>query len=94
MARAKNVLPAYSLHKPTGQARVRIDGRDFYLGEYASNESRIRYGELVAKLGSGLSVDPLAVVNRGRTTTIESNADSGPTVAELIQAYTKYAEAY
>ena len=39
--------PAYSLHRPTGQARVRIDGHDYYLGEYGSPESRDRYDELV-----------------------------------------------
>lgn len=26
--------PSYRLHKPTGQAVVRIDGRDFYLGKH------------------------------------------------------------
>jgi hypothetical protein len=31
MPRTKGI-PAYGLHKPTGQARVRIDGRDVYLG--------------------------------------------------------------
>ena len=28
--------PSYRLHKPTGQAVVRIDGRDFYLGKYGT----------------------------------------------------------
>lgn len=40
--------PTYLLHKPTGQARVRIDGRDIYLGEYGSRASRERYDDLVA----------------------------------------------
>lgn len=39
--------PAYLLHKPTGQARVRIDGKDHYLGPFNSPESRERYDELV-----------------------------------------------
>lgn len=30
---AKKKLPSYLLHKPTGQACVRINGRDHYLGE-------------------------------------------------------------
>ena len=39
--------PTYLLHKPTGQARVRIDGKDHYLGPYNSPESRERFDELV-----------------------------------------------
>jgi len=46
----KNTIPAYTLHRGTGQARVRIDGRDhYYLGRYESPESRHRYKELVDK---------------------------------------------
>ncbi len=37
----------YALHKATGQARVRINGKSIYLGEYGSEESRGRYDELV-----------------------------------------------
>jgi hypothetical protein len=36
MPRRKGI-PAYTLHKPTNQARVRIDGHDHYLGEYGSD---------------------------------------------------------
>ena len=38
----KKKPPSYLLHKATGQARVRIDGRDHYLGEFGSDQSRIR----------------------------------------------------
>lgn len=48
MPRPKSLIPAYLLHKPTGQARVRINGKDFYLGPYGSDESRRKYGELIA----------------------------------------------
>ncbi len=41
--------PSYLLHKPTGQARVRIDGVDHYLGEYGSPESRERYENLITE---------------------------------------------
>lgn len=40
--------PSYLLHKPTGQARVRIDGRDLYLGEFGSPQSREQYNDLIA----------------------------------------------
>ncbi len=39
--------PKYSLHKATGQARVRMSGKDHYLGEYGSPESRDAYDELI-----------------------------------------------
>ena len=55
MARKRSSVPAYLLHQPTGQARCRIAGRDFYLGQYGSEESRIRYGQLIAKLAGGHS---------------------------------------
>lgn len=40
-------MPRYGLHKPTGQARVVIDGRSHYLGKFDSPESHKRYRELV-----------------------------------------------
>ena len=40
--------PTYLLHKPTGQARVRVGGKDVYLGAHGSPESRARYDELVS----------------------------------------------
>lgn len=39
--------PAYVHHKPSGQARVRIDGRDRYLGPYGSQKSRDAYARIV-----------------------------------------------
>jgi integrase len=62
--------PTYTLHKATGQARVRINGQDHYLGEYGSAESRARYDDLIAEwlLRYGdttrqtLTVDDLAIL--------------------------------
>lgn len=42
--------PSYWLHKPTGQGRVRIKGKDYYLGEYGSEQSLRRYRQLVESL--------------------------------------------
>jgi hypothetical protein len=36
-------IPSYCLYKPTGQACVRSDGRDLYLGHHGSVESRQKY---------------------------------------------------
>lgn len=41
--------PSYLLHRHTGQARVRINGRDHYLGKYGLPESRDRYDDLIAE---------------------------------------------
>jgi len=41
--------PSYLLHKPTGQARVRLNGKDHYLGEYGSPDSREKYDELISE---------------------------------------------
>lgn len=62
--------PGYLLHKSTGQARVRIGGKDLYLGEYGSPESRDRYDELIREWfsqqgdvdGVSLKIDDLALL--------------------------------
>lgn len=41
--------PAYTLHKSSGQARVRIDGKDHCLGPYNSPESQGKYARLIAE---------------------------------------------
>ncbi|MEZ5943219.1 MAG: tyrosine-type recombinase/integrase [Planctomycetaceae bacterium] len=43
----RNRVPKYALHRATGQARVRIQGKDHYLGEYNSPESKQRYRVLI-----------------------------------------------
>ncbi len=46
---ARERLPAYCLHKASGQAVVRIDGKDIYLGKYGTPASRIRYDRVIAE---------------------------------------------
>jgi hypothetical protein len=41
--------PSYLLHRPSGQARCRINGEDVYLGLFGSPESRERYDNLIAE---------------------------------------------
>jgi len=45
---AARSVPRYTLHKPTGYARVRIGGKDHYLGVYGSPDSHQRYAALIA----------------------------------------------
>jgi hypothetical protein len=49
MPRPKNPIPSYLLHKPSGQARVIINGQTIYLGKYGSKESKERYHRLLAE---------------------------------------------
>ncbi len=85
MARKKNVIPSYLLHKSSGQARVRIAGKDHLLGIYGSDESRRKYGTLVAKFASGIAIDPLSEPKPGTT------ADAGPSIAELLVSFMAHA---
>ena len=79
--------PKYRLHKPTGLAVVRLNGKDFYLGKHQTPESLAKYDRLVGEwLGAGRLL-PAA----------EASADGssfGITIAELIAAYWTHAEAY
>lgn len=43
-----NSPPKYGHHKPSGQARVVLNGRHYYLGPYGSPESRTEYAKLIA----------------------------------------------
>lgn len=49
MGRSRNRIPSYLLHKASGQALVRIGGRDIYLGRHGSAESKTKYARLIAE---------------------------------------------
>ncbi len=74
----KKQQPKYALHKATGQARVRINGKSIYLGPYGSEESRRRYDEIVADYMKGtLNVSYHKL-----------------TIAQLCISYVKHAKTY
>ncbi len=52
-------IPSYRLYKTSGRPVVAVAGRDHYLGQYGSEESRRRYGELTAKHSAAVPVNPL-----------------------------------
>ena len=84
MPRRSSRIPVYCLHKASGQAVVRLDGRDHYLGPHDTEESRERYAALIAEWlthkhsGDHLSVTP----------------DLNLTLNELLAAYLRYADRY
>ena len=92
MARKANVFPSYLRHKQSGQARVRIARKDYLLGEYGSEKSRIRYAELVSKLAGVAPIDPFAKSNSGSLPRNVSEADPGLTIHELVLAFMCHAD--
>ncbi len=75
-------LPSYRHHKPSGQAVVTLNGRDFYLGEFDSPSSRDAYDRMICEW-----------LSHGRQ--IPSAIPCGDiTVAELMAAYLRFAEVY
>lgn len=77
--------PAYTLHKPSGQARVRIDGKDHYLGPYSSPESRRKYARILAEWSA---VNPTLHERK------ESPSLDNLTIAELLLEYLRFAKDY
>jgi integrase len=55
-------LPQMRLHKPSGQGRVRIGGRDFFVGRFGTPEAGSRYMALLTQHGFLL---PAAAAGRG-----------------------------
>jgi integrase len=41
--------PKFALHRPSGHARVTVDGKRIYLGPYDSAEARQRYAEILTR---------------------------------------------
>lgn len=74
--------PGYCLHKPTGQAYVRFNGKLHYLGEYGSEESKERYNRLKAEW----------LVNRHSEK--YSPQATGPTIADICLAFLDHADVY
>lgn len=81
MPRPKSAVPSYRKH-PSGQARVTIGGRDYYLGPYGTQASKKAYDRVIAEY-----------LASGRSDSFGSQADE-ITVAVLIRDYLRYAKGY
>jgi len=81
MAKLKeNVVPAYRLHKQSGQAVVTLNGKDMLLGNYGSAESKLEYRRLTAEWQAN-----------GRQAIV---TPQDATVTELISQYRQHCEVY
>ena len=67
----------------TGQAVVRLNGRDFYCGEYGSRKAKARYDQLVSEWLAG-----------GRHLGGIDSTGPGLSIAEMLKAYRRYCLEY
>jgi integrase len=82
-------VPSYRLHKPSGQAVVRLDRRDHYLGKYGSDESQEKYARTIAEWLTTGRAKALTPPSPGRRSAGEM------TVNAMILAFlTRHADAY
>lgn len=73
-------IPSYSRHRASGQAVVRLQGRNVYLGRYGSAVSKAEYDRVITEwlaAGRKLANDPNGVI-----------------VAEVVNAYRRHVEDY
>ncbi len=79
-------IPKYRLHKPSGLAVVRLNGRDVYLGQHGTAESRAQYDAVIADwLAGRRAATPGSAPGSGR---------NGATISELVLAFLAHAETY
>ena len=83
MSRRSSRAPKYCLHKRSGHAYVRINGKQIFLGKYGSDESLEKYRRLVAEWRT----------DETPVTPLESRL-SDITILELISLYFKHAKNY
>ena len=83
MLRSSLLSPTYRHHRPSGQAVVTLDGRDFYLGKYDSELSRAEYDRLVAEW-----------LQSGRRLSHTADAGADLTIYELAESFLVWADTY
>ena len=84
MSDVNSQVPKYCLHRASGRAVVRLNGRDHYLGKFDSAESRAQYDRLVAEW----------LAMRRHAAEGEQNTASSLTVNEVFLAFWDFAQSY
>ena len=72
-------IPKLQLHKRSGRGVVRLDGKDFYCGEYGTKACEKEYNRLIAEYLAG---NPLSVDR------------SGCSILELLADYLDFSKNY
>lgn len=88
MPRHRKSVPSYCLHKSSGQAVVRLDGVDHYLGLFGSPESHERYERAIAEWRANQAEHVAAEV------VVSANRGFDLTVAEVLYRYRDFARSY
>ncbi len=83
-------VPAYRLHKPSGLAVVRLNGKDLYLGRHGSAESQRQYEQVVSEWLANHRQLPRALSDEHPA----SSCQTTRTVNELFLAYWEHARSY
>jgi integrase len=79
-------IPKYRLHKPSGLAVVRLNGKDIYMGEHGSDSSRQQYARLIKEwLANNRLVVPADELDE---------APTDLTINELVLPYLEHAKGY
>src|SRR5689334_1811243 len=76
--------PSYRLHRPTGQAVVTLNGRDYYLGRHGSPGSRAEYDRLIAEW----------LANGRQVAMAHGAAPADLTINEMLVGYARFAGSY
>jgi integrase len=75
-------IPSYRLHKPSGQAVVTLNGKDYYLGPWMSKASRFEYDRLISEwIANGRQMPSATSIGE-------------MTVSEFLVAYWNFAKGY
>jgi site-specific recombinase XerD len=82
-------LPKYALHKASGHAKVRYQGRDHYLGKFGSSESKEAYQRFIAGLPKPEPLPPVELPPPPEP--VEGDV---LLVSEVILHYYQHAKAY
>jgi integrase len=87
-------IPKLCRHKATGQAVVRLNGKDVYCGRHGSPEAQAKYERLIIEwLQRGRQLPTIARASAGGGAADAGGpAGAGLTVAELILAYKRHTD--
>jgi integrase len=83
MPKLVNSPPAYRKHRPSGQAVVTLNGRDFYLGPHGTKTSRNEYDRLIGEW-----------LQSGRTLAFADRQAGDLSIVELAAAFWLHAKSY
>jgi len=92
MPKLIHALPKYSLHRPSGQAKVRHNGRTIYLGKFGTPESKAAYARFIANLPKQEAVAIFTATPRPATE--EGEPRTPLLVGEIVLRFFNHAREY